>query len=101
MTRVVSRRQAPAGWQQNDLYVDIGRTSKWGNPYTSKTTRTNAKYVVDTREESIAAFKDWFLTSDEASHLRDAIGELKDKILVCWCKPLACHGDVLTELADS
>jgi hypothetical protein len=27
--------------------------------------------------------------------------ELKDKILGCWCKPLACHGDVLAEIADA
>ena len=27
--------------------------------------------------------------------------ELKDKVLGCWCKPLACHGDVLADIADS
>lgn len=26
--------------------------------------------------------------------------ELKDQILGCWCKPLACHGDVLARIAD-
>jgi hypothetical protein len=26
--------------------------------------------------------------------------ELKGKKLGCWCKPNACHGDVLAELAD-
>jgi hypothetical protein len=26
--------------------------------------------------------------------------ELKGKVLGCWCKPDACHGDVLAELAD-
>lgn len=24
--------------------------------------------------------------------------EFKDKTLACWCKPKACHGDVLVEL---
>ena len=27
--------------------------------------------------------------------------ELKDKTLACWCKPKACHGDVLAKLADN
>jgi hypothetical protein len=27
-----------------------------------------------------------------------ALPELKDKILGCYCKPLACHGDVLVDL---
>jgi hypothetical protein len=27
--------------------------------------------------------------------------ELKDKTLRCWCKPEACHGDILAELADT
>ena len=26
--------------------------------------------------------------------------EFKDKTLGCWCKPKACHGDVLVELVD-
>jgi hypothetical protein len=26
--------------------------------------------------------------------------DLKGKTLFCWCKPDACHGDVLAELAD-
>ena len=27
--------------------------------------------------------------------------ELKGKRLCCWCKPEACHGDVLAEQADA
>lgn len=26
--------------------------------------------------------------------------ELRGKTLACWCKPQACHGDVLARLAD-
>jgi hypothetical protein len=26
--------------------------------------------------------------------------ELKDKTLGRWCKPEACHGDILAEIAD-
>ena len=33
--------------------------------------------------------------------LRQIPLELKGKTLGCWCKPLACHGDVLAEIADA
>lgn len=26
--------------------------------------------------------------------------ELREKDLICWCVPFACHGDVLRELAN-
>ena len=28
------------------------------------------------------------------------LGELKGKILGCWCRPNKCHGDILVELAN-
>ena len=27
--------------------------------------------------------------------------EVKDKRLVCWCKPEKCHGDILATIADN
>ncbi|MBA3285144.1 MAG: DUF4326 domain-containing protein, partial [Nitrosopumilus sp.] len=27
--------------------------------------------------------------------------ELRGKTLGCWCRPDACHGDLLAELADN
>jgi uncharacterized protein DUF4326 len=35
------------------------------------------------------------------SALMQALDELRGRDLVCWCAPLACHGDVLVELANS
>jgi Domain of unknown function (DUF4326) len=32
--------------------------------------------------------------------LMNALDELRGRDLVCWCAPLACHGDVLIELAN-
>jgi hypothetical protein len=31
---------------------------------------------------------------------RDLVISLKDKTLVCFCKPLACHGDILAEVCE-
>ena len=81
--------------------VYIGRPSKWGNPFSHKV-GTLAKYKVSSREDAVQKHKEWldaFLAKDE-----DAINRLKSELrgkdLVCWCKPAACHGDYLLELAN-
>lgn len=79
-----------------DVY--IGRGSKWGNPFTHHPKAdTIAKFQVDTREESIEAYRKWIQTQPE---LLNDLHELKGKRLGCFCKPKACHGDVLAELAS-
>jgi len=88
-TRVVHNKKKPY-----DVY--IGRPSKWGNPF-SHLEGTAAKYRVSTREEAVEKFREWIQTQPR---LLADLPELKGKILGCWCKPLACHGDVLAELAD-
>lgn len=76
--------------------VYIGRGSKWGNPFSHKA-GTKAQYVVSSREEAIAQYEAWLKKQPE---LMAALPELKGKVLGCWCSPLACHGDVLTRLAN-
>jgi hypothetical protein len=34
-------------------------------------------------------------------HLLRALDELRGRALLCWCAPLACHGDLLKTLANS
>jgi hypothetical protein len=82
--------------EKYDVY--IGRPSKWGNPF-SHLDETIAKYKVNTREESIEAFRKW-ITEGEGMHLLNDLHELDGKILGCWCKPKSCHGDVLIELVE-
>lgn len=89
MTRVVHMKK-----EKYDIY--IGRPSEWGNPFSHRD-GTLAAYKVETREEAVAAYRKWILTKPE---LLKRLPELKGKILACWCAPLACHGDVLAELAD-
>jgi len=80
-TRVVHCKR-----ESYDVY--IGRPSKWGNPF---------KIGVDgTREEVIEKYRNYI----QSSYLLDHIQELKGKTLGCYCKPAACHGDILVELAD-
>lgn len=70
-----------------DVY--IGRPSKWSNPFHIG--------LDGTREEVIAKYRAWIVQQPD---LMAALPELKDKTLGCWCKPQACHGDVLAELVE-
>ena len=82
----------PKVWNKRDKNcpkdaIYVGRPSKWGNPY---------KIGIDgTREEVIELYKKW-LSNQRYLNLE----ELKGKDLVCWCKPLPCHADILLELAN-
>jgi len=70
-----------------DVY--IGRPGKWGNPF--------AIGRDGTREDVISKYREHVLTQPE---LMAALPELRGKTLGCWCAPHACHGDVLSELAN-
>lgn len=73
--------------EQYEIY--IGRPSKWGNPF-----------EIDkdgSREEVIEKYIEWF---NQNTSLQKDITELKGKVLGCWCKPKACHGDFLCEIAN-
>lgn len=71
-----------------DIY--IGRPSKWSNPY---------RIGPDgNRETVIRRYEEWILKQDEI--LAD-LHELKGKVLGCYCRPHACHGDVLVKLVNS
>jgi hypothetical protein len=87
MTKVIHIRHAPKDWRSNPDYVYIGRPGKWGNPYQMK---------VYGREKCIE-----FFANSLSPELTAATPELRGKILVCYCNPEACHGDVLARLADS
>lgn len=78
-----------------DIY--IGRGSDWGNPFTHKQ-GTKATTIVGSRDEAVAAYREWILTQPD---LLARLPELKGKTLACYCKPAACHGDVLAEMADA
>jgi hypothetical protein len=71
-----------------DVY--IGRPSKWGNPFTIGKDGD--------RDEVIRKYREWIV---KQPHLLASLGELRGKVIACWCAPLACHGDVLLEMANT
>jgi len=93
-TEVVNKREEPA-----DIYIGRGKNGAnicttrigeygWlGNPF---------KLTDYSREESIQKYKIVFLEMIEHREgFREAVLDLKGKKLGCWCKPKACHGDVI------
>lgn len=84
--RVYSMRQA-----HPDDAVYVGRSSLWGNPYTV------GEYG---RERALELYRRWVMAPDQ-EHLRNQMRErLRGKNLVCWCKPAACHADIILEIAN-
>lgn len=71
-----------------DVY--IGRPSKWGNPFSIGKDGT--------RKEVIKKYEKYILKNKK---LLNDLHELEDKVLGCWCKPKACHGDVLVKLVNN
>jgi len=84
-----------------DVYIGraAGEIGKWGNPYSHKE-GTTAKYLKPTRAEAIEAYRDYILKGD-GIHLLNDLDELDGKVLGCWCKPKACHGDILIEIIQN
>ena len=95
MERVVHLKRAPYD-------VRIDRATRWGNPYTHREDVYQKGYttLVASREEAIEAYRNFLWR--EIKQYPDTIKELAaldGKVLGCWCKPKACHGDVLVRAA--
>lgn len=92
MTQVIHIKDAPKGWRQNPRYLYIGRPSYLGNPF-----------VVGrdgNREEVIEKYRAHFqrLQREDPDTFYPYMVALEQvKYLVCFCAPLACHGQVIVE----
>lgn len=96
ITRVINidKQTEFAGIKSTSDYEYIGRGSYWGNPH-------SMYEAGETREEVIRKFKydfdyDKFIKIDVSR-----VHELAGKRLGCFCKPKACHGDVLADFLNS
>jgi hypothetical protein len=65
----------------------------WGNPYL-----VGDKAGQHSRKESIRLFREKVLSDQNL--LKRIANELPGEVLGCFCKPEACHGDILAEFAD-
>ena len=88
----------------NNFY--IGRPSILGNPFSHNGVRSCFKTLTfKTREEAITAYEKYFDkmygSDEEFTKAFDEIYEHykngEDIYLQCFCKPNACHGDVIAD----
>ena len=91
VTTVVNRDKG------DDFDIYIGRGTPWGNPYP-----VGPKEGQHTREEAIDFYRRDFEAKlkNEADFKRGILG-LRGYRLGCFCKPFACHGDVIAEYLNS
>jgi len=73
--------------------VYIGRGSMFGNPYII------GKH--GTRKQVIDKYRTYFYNKIKFNtFFKKSVLSLKDKVLLCFCAPKPCHGDVIAEYLD-
>lgn len=84
----------------SDRAVYIGRENGWAKPSRKRSIWHNPFKVgrdADTNKQACAMYRDYLLGKPE---LLKRLEELRGKLLVCWCYPEDCHGNVLIELLE-
>ncbi|MCH2192166.1 MAG: DUF4326 domain-containing protein [Gammaproteobacteria bacterium] len=96
LTRVINIKREPefANVKQTSTYEYIGRGSYWGNPY-------SMHEEGETREEVIRKYKYDFDYEKFLNIDKQEVYKLAGKRLGCFCKPEACHGDVLADYLNA
>lgn len=91
-TRVVNLYKEPY-----DVYIGRkgrGHDGYFGNPIVLK--------VGEPKGSTLIAYREYFYKRiTEDSLFRSNILSLRDKTLGCFCKPNACHGDIIKEYLDN
>lgn len=89
VTRVVNKNKT------NEFDFYIGRGSPWGNPFAI------GHGEGPDRSEVIEKYREYFyakIAKDEG--FRKGVLAMRGFRLACFCKPEACHGDVIAEYLD-
>ena len=87
--------------------VNVGRPSKWGNPYVARGDH-RSKFDVTESDDPLGDYERYVLSTPA---LRDALPSLSGKVLGCWCVRITdpiptsksderCHAQVLARLAE-
>jgi hypothetical protein len=67
------------------------KNSMWHNPFSPKSSSL---------EECHQKYRKYIINKISKEGLIDELLDLDGKVLGCWCKPDACHGDILVELIE-
>jgi hypothetical protein len=107
MTRVVNLNKLSFNWQNNPQYVYIGRACYWSDGLFGNPIRVGVKCPVcghlhNTGGSTLECFKLYFIDRIRNDYeFRQNVDSLRDKILVCFCKPNPCHGDVYVQYLEN
>jgi Domain of unknown function (DUF4326) len=74
-----------------DRLIEADRSGPWGNPFIMGEDGDRA--------EVIAKFKTYYWP--HKTKLQSRLGELRGKVLACWCHPEPCHGHVIAEAVNN
>ena len=66
--------------------VRIDRETVWGNPF-----------IIGRHGDRAAVIGGYRALLDHSPALKANLGALRGKVLLCWCHPDPCHGDVLCQ----
>jgi hypothetical protein len=95
MIEVINIKYAPVGWKNDPRYVYIGRAGhglggEFGNPIALSKGNKRGSTL-----DLYRAYLEDRLKEDET--FANKVKSLDGKVLVCFCKPERCHGDILAE----
>lgn len=106
MTKVINIRKAPKDWILDDNYVYIGRpgmgaTGIFGNPVITNLMCPICDGHHRNPGETLPCFEVYLRRRiDRMPQYKKRILALKDKTLVCFCKPGPCHGDIILRVLN-
>lgn len=88
-----------------EVWIDR-KHSVLGNPYSHLKKKTLAEFHVATRDDAIDSYKKWIVEQLKDNHeakiefvrLKEIYRKYGKLVMICWCSPSRCHGDVLKEL---
>ncbi|MDV7106031.1 DUF4326 domain-containing protein [Vibrio sp. TH_r3] len=100
VTRVINIKNGVGYSEQKSTpnYEYIGRGSYWGNPHSMYETMEDSEE--DPRDAVIRMYKYDFDYNKFLNIEKNKVYELAGKRLGCFCKPYACHGDVLADFLN-
>ena len=106
MCLVVNIKKISPDWQDDPDYVYIGRAGKglkgyFGNPIVVGKQCPVCRSWHNSGGSTLPCYRKWLITKVyNDPDFRQKLLELKDKTLVCFCKPAPCHGDIIKEYLE-
>jgi len=107
-TTVIHISKVPKGWDSTSDYIYIGRPRHelwlrgfdgfFGNPIIKGKKCPECGKVHIKPGDTLPCYKVYFTRRINSDNVfKERILALKDKVLVCYCKPNPCHGDIIAE----